>query len=66
MTLIWSLTLQMNFYLEILVNTDRLVAGWAGAGLPQKYISHYGGFYPGTAESGIYGATFVAIIPIIP
>ena len=32
MTLIWSLTLQMNFYLEILVNTDRLVAG-AGLGL---------------------------------
>ena len=39
MTLIWSLTLQMNFYLEILVNTDRLVAG-AGLG-PARHKSTF-------------------------
>lgn len=64
MTLIWSLTLQMNFYLEILVNTDRLDAG-AGLG-PARLKSTFlitAPFTRWTAESGIYGTTFVAIIP---
>ena len=38
MTLIWSLTLQMNFYLEILVNTDRLVAGLGLARLKSTFL----------------------------